>query len=86
MLILCFNVLILLENIIMLIPLMGLKIAIGLRNNHLAEDFPPTTDERDSTEAVDDLLEKGGGCAFALPLVSGMLFDRQSGLITALVN
>ena len=63
----------------MLIPLLVLKIAIGLRNNHLAEDFPPTADERYSTEAVDNLLEKGVGCAFALPLVSGMLYDRLSG-------
>ena len=85
-LILCFNVLIFLENMIMLIPLLGLKISIRLRNNHLAEDFPPTSDERYSTEAVDDLLVKGVGCLFALPLVSGMLFDRHSGLITALVS
>ena len=66
---------------IMLIPLLGLKIAIGLRNYHLAEDFPPTVDERYSTEAVDNLLEKGVGCAFALPLVSGRLFDRPSNFV-----
>ena len=70
----------------MLIPLLVLKIAIGLRNNHLAEDFPPTADERYSTEAVDDLLEKGVGCAFALPLVSGMLLDRLSGFDTTFLG
>lgn len=78
-LLLCFNALILAENVIMLIPLLVLKIAIGLRNNLLTEDFQPTVDERNSTEAVDDLLEKGACCAFALPLVSGRLFDRLSG-------
>ena len=70
----------------MLIPLLVLKIAIALRNNHLAEDFPPTADERYSTEAVDDLLEKGVGCAFALPLVSGRPFDRLNGLDTTILG
>ena len=85
-LLLCFSTLILAENVIMLIPLLVLKIAIGLRNSHLAEDFPPTADERYSTEAVDDLLEKGASCALALPLISGRLFDRLSGFDTTILG
>ena len=70
---LCFNSLIFVENTIMLLPLLALKVSIDRRNAFLAEDFPPTADEQFSTETVNTLLQWGAGSVCALPLVSTFL-------------
>ena len=56
-LMLAFHLLHLLEHIILLVPLMALKTAIEGRNRNLEDNFfPPTADEKYSTQVVDSVL------------------------------
>ena len=69
-LLVAFNVLLLLEHLLLMAPLMVLKGAIDERNALLRRDFPPTSDEAISTERVDSLLFCGVVGFAALPLLS----------------
>ena len=63
----CLQALLLLENLVMLAPLLALRAAIEKRNAHLASDFPLLEDEQHSTAVVNCLLISG---FVGLPLIS----------------
>ena len=68
-----FNILIFAENMVMMVPLVVLKMAIGRRDTFLGEDFPPTSDENYSAHMVNSLLICGYAYFCALPFVSMLL-------------
>ena len=70
---LAFNILTFAENMVMMVPLVALRLAIGRRNAVLAQDFPPTSDEVYSTQMVNSLLIYGFVYFCALPFVSMLL-------------
>ena len=72
-LLIAFNVLFLIEHLLLMVPLMVLKGAINRRNALLSIDFPPTSDEVFSTERVDSLLFFGIFGFAVLPLLSLLL-------------
>ena len=68
-----FNLILLIQNIILLVPMMKLKLAIDARNGFLENDFPPNADEQFSTQMVDSLLFYSLGGFAILPVISCLL-------------
>ena len=69
-LLLSYNVLFLIEHMIMLVPLAVLKWEIDQRNARMAGDFPLVAEEQTSTFMVNALFFSGLVCFLMLPIVS----------------
>ena len=72
-LLIAFNLLLLVEHILLMVPLMVLKGAIDKRNTLLSKDFPLTSDELYSTQRVNLILFCGVLGFVLLPIVSLLL-------------
>ena len=65
-----YNLLLFLENLILLIPMLTLKCTIDERNSFLMKDFPPTADEQLSTDITSSLVLYSLLGFSALPFIS----------------
>ena len=67
---LAYNILLLIEHLVLLMPIMVLKLAIDKRNDNLAQYFPQTVDEELSTLRVNSLFYGGLAGFTILPIIS----------------
>ena len=70
LLLVAYNVLLLMEHLLLLAPLIKLREAIATRNNFLMRDFPATADERMSTHMVTMLLSVAVASFIVLPFAT----------------
>ena len=68
-----FNGILLIQNMILLVPMIKLKLAIDARNNFLENAFPPNIEEQFSTQMVNSLLFYSLGGFTILPVISCLL-------------